>query len=119
MNSKNVTYEDYESFSGTSLLTLEETLDLFRSMQWKKGAYLYFEISNVSLLQLYFHDAERFIAEVTNDSDEMIYLQKYATADECEEIISRIFLEGNIGDENLYFRVPITTKTLDDVMNEI
>ena len=41
MKTKKVTCEDYEKLSGTSDLYLNQLLDLFGSMNWKEGTFLY------------------------------------------------------------------------------
>ncbi|OWK70938.1 hypothetical protein [Pedobacter sp. AJM] len=118
MKTKKVTYEDYEKLSGTSDLYLNQLLDLFGSMNWKEGTFLYFEINNINVLQLSYENDNRFLIEITNDGDEMIYLQKYATYEEAVELIEYYFENEEIGSTIGFYEVPINTKTLDDILEE-
>jgi len=115
MNTKEITYEDYSRFSGKSALTLDEALDLFDKMDWKEGAFYYFDINTVNTLQLY-RQSERFLVEITNDSDDMIFLQRYATREDARQWVSHFFGTDHLGDLEGFYQVAINTTTLDKVM---
>ena len=50
----------------------------------------------------------------------MIYHQKYTSRQECREIISAMFERDVLDTEFMsnFYKVPIKSKTLDDVMNQ-
>lgn len=120
MKTKTVTYEDYVNFSGESDLNIEQIIDLYESMNWSKSAFLYFPITDINLLQIAYHKENQFLVEITNDSDEMIYHQKYASQEECKDLITTLFKKDNLDTEILsgFYKVPICSKTLDDIMKE-
>ncbi|GHS94642.1 hypothetical protein FACS1894207_3200 [Bacteroidia bacterium] len=120
MKTKIVTYEDYTQYSGESNLDIEQVIDLFDSMDWGKDAFFYFPITDVNLFQIMFHKENQYLIEITNDGDDMIYHQKYASWQECKKIIENIFEKDNLESEFLsgFYRVPILNKTLDEVINK-
>ena len=117
---RKLTYEDYTELSSESVLSLEQTLRLFDAMNWNGDAFLYFPITPVNLLQIAYEGDNRFLVEITNDSEDMIYHQKYASRQECREIISAMFERDVLNTEFMsnFYKVPIKSKTLDDVMNQ-
>jgi hypothetical protein len=120
-NTKDVTFEDYGNYSGKELLmSLEQTIDLFDSMNWKTSTFLYFPITDTNLFQIVYNNENKFIVEITNDSNEMIYHQKYADKATSKELIKEFFEKQTVDAESLkgFFKVPIMSKTLDEVMNE-
>ena len=119
MKTKNVTYEDYTEYSGESNLDIEQVIDLFESMDWNKDAFLYFPITDINLFQIMFEKNNQFLVEITNDGDDMIYHQKYVSQQECKELINRLFEKNNLDPEILsgFYKVPITSKTLDEVID--
>ena len=112
-------YEEYEYVEDIPL-ALEEILELFDSMDWSNEAFLYFPIAPLNVLQIWEEGEERFIVEITNDSRACIYHQKYALRQECKNIISEMFERDALDAEFLsdFYRVPVRTKTLDDVMKK-
>ncbi|MDR3287472.1 MAG: hypothetical protein LBT27_08510 [Prevotellaceae bacterium] len=120
-NMKDVTFEDYENYSGEKLsLSLEQTIDLFDSMNWNTAVFLYFPITDTNLFQIMYNNENQFLVEITNDSDDMIYHQKYADKETSKELIKEFFEKHKVDAESLtgFFRVPIMSKTLDEVMKD-
>lgn len=76
MITKNITYEDYQQYSGTSELMVTPAIDLFDQLIWKDGTFLYFDITDVNTFQLMQDKSGQILAEITNDSDDMVFLQK-------------------------------------------
>ena len=118
MKTKNVTYEDYTEYSGESQLDIEQTIDLFESMDWNRDTFFYFPITDKNLLQVMYHKDNQFLVEITNDGDDMIYHQKYVSQQECKELICKIFEKESLDSGILsgFYKVPIATKTLDEVI---
>jgi hypothetical protein len=118
-HTKVVTYEDYNNFSGESELNIEQLTDLFELMDWNKDAFLYFPVTDINLFQIISHKDNRFLVEITNDSNDMIFHQKYASRHECKELIRKLFEKDSLDSEILcgFYKVPITSKTLDDVIS--
>ena len=112
-------YEEYEYIEDIPLSS-EEILELFDSMDWSDEAFLYFPIAPLSILQIWEEGEERFIVEITNDSSAYIYHQKYASRQECKDIISEMFERDALdaGFLSDFYKVPVRTKTLDDVMKK-
>ncbi len=106
-----VTYEDYTSLSGTSYLTLEETMNLFDRLIWKRGTFMYCPINFAGVFQVFFHDPSRLILEITNDSDDMIFHQKYASEGECKALIEVFFTTGKLDLANGFFKIRINNET--------
>jgi hypothetical protein len=121
---REVTYEDYckdNVYNAEDVsLSLEEIMDLFDVMRWCEKSFLYFPITSKNLLQIMSEDKNRFLVEITNDSRAYIYHQKYASRQECREIILAMFERDTLDAEFLsdFYKVPIRTKTLDDVMKK-
>lgn len=113
---KIVTYEDYTEYSGESELNIAQLLDLFEIMFWNESTFLYFPINEVNLLQIIGFKNEKYLVEITNDSDDMVFLQKYASKEECKQLIIHHYNSTKINLKG-FFEVPVNTKTLDEVMN--
>ena len=117
MITKRIKYEDYNKFSGESELSLEKTLELFDLMVWDNDAFLCFPINEINLFQIMFR-RQKFLVEITNDSDHMIFHQKYASEEECKEIISQFFMDNRIDALHDYYKVQIDRETLDQVIKK-
>ena len=112
-------YEEYEYMEDIPL-SLEEIWELFDSIDWSSDAFLYFPIAPLSILQIWEEGEDRFITEITNDSRAYIYHQRYASRQECRDIISAMF-ERDVLDAKFlsdFYKVPVRTKTLDEVMKQ-
>lgn len=57
------------------------------------------------------------LAEITNDSDERIYMQCYASAEECINMIKETY-NGDSNKLEGLLPVPIMGKTLDDILEK-
>ena len=90
-----VTYED-EVYSGTSELTLYETLDLFDGMKWKKGSFLHFSIDETRLFQLFGERGGILVMEFTEMGVRESFLQKRANKEKCREMLYEIFGNKNV-----------------------
>jgi len=118
VKTKIVTYEDYFKYSGKSNLDANQVIDLYELMNWNKDAFLYFPITGINLFQIMFHKENQFLVEITNDSNDMVFHQKYVSQSECKELIIKIFEKESLDSEILsgFYKVPIVSKTLDDVI---
>lgn len=116
--SKIVTYEDYDNFSGRSALSIQQILDLFGSMNWQSDAFLAFDVDDIHVFQVLFHNHSTFLIEITDDSEEMIYNQRYANYQECIDLIDFYFSNSTSPDTTLFHKVPVNLKTLDEVLRE-
>ncbi len=117
MITKKIKYEDYNKLSGESELSLEKVLELFDLMAWDNDAFLCLPINEINLVQIMFR-RQKFLIEITNDSDHMIFHQKYATQQECKEIISQFFMNNRIDVLQDYYKVQIDRETLDQVIEK-
>ena len=111
-----ITYEDYDLLSGTSVLNLEQTLKLFDQLNWKKGTFMCFPINAIQLFQVYGDDSSRLILEILNDSFEMIFDLKCVSKSECEALIETCFIEGQIDLTTGFYKVQVNNESLDQVM---
>lgn len=117
LNTAEVTYEDYDLLSGTSLLNFEDTLSLFNQLNWKKGTFMYFPMNSGQLFQVYFHDASRLILEILNDSYFQIFDLKYVSKSQCETLIRECFTTGQIDLTTGFYKVQVNKESLEQVMN--
>lgn len=113
---RKIKYEDYSRFSGESDLNQEQALDLLRVMEWRKGAFLYFDLNGTNTFQLMNEDDDKFLAEITNDSDDMIFRQKYVSKQEAAELITHFYGTDDAGTVSGFYEVPTMRKTLDQVL---
>lgn len=113
---KKITYEDYSQCSGNREVNLEQALEVFHNLEWSKNTFLYFPINDINLFQIMWKN-DRFLLEITDDSDDMVYLQKYVGYDECKSILIHIFNTSEFQTLQGFYRVPVMTQTLDDVVN--
>ena len=111
--------EEYEYIEDISL-SLEDIFELFDSMDWSNESFLYFPITPLSVLQIWEEGESRFIVEITNDSRACIYHQKYVSRQECKDVISTMFEKDTLNAEFFsdFYKVPVRTKTLDEVMKQ-
>ena len=111
--------EEYEYVEDISL-SLEDIFELFDSMDWSNESFLYFPITPLNVLQIWEEGENRFIVEITNDSRACIYHQKYASRQECKDVISTMFEKDTLNAEFFsdFYKVPVRTKTLDEVMKQ-
>lgn len=116
-NTVEVTYEDYDLLSGTSVLNLEHLLNLFDQLNWKQGTFMYFSINAVQVFQVYYHDSSRLLLEVLNDSPLMIFDSKYVSKSECATLIEQCFAAGQIDLTTGFYKVQIDKENLDQVMS--
>ncbi|KIA93777.1 hypothetical protein OC25_12080 [Pedobacter kyungheensis] len=117
MNIKKIVYNDYENFNGESFLELEQALDLFQKLNWQKGTFLYFDVNPTETFQIFYQEEGLYLIEIANDSDDMIYLQKFAKEEEIQNLIQYYF-EHQVVLNDGFYPVPIETKTLSDVIRE-
>jgi hypothetical protein len=117
MNTKKIVYDDYSKLSGESFLDIDQTLGLFKSLNWQKGTFLYFDVNETETFQIFYHEEALYLIEIANDSDDMVYLQKFAKEVQVENLIQYYF-ENNIVSKEGFYEVPIETKTLSDVIRE-
>lgn len=115
---KKISYEDYNGLTGHFESSLEQALDIFRIMTWQDGSFLSLDINDVNVLQILFYKQMLFLVEITNDGDDMIYLQKYADSQQCEELLIYYFSSQSVSNTSGFYKVPIQAKTLDDVLKE-
>lgn len=118
MTIKQVTYEDYHFLSGTSGLDVSGAFDLFKRMDWQDGAFLYFDINAINTFQIMYLRSGKFLLEITNDSEEMIFLQRYGTWNDATAMIMHFYETQDTGAVTGFYEVPINEKTLDQVMQE-
>lgn len=116
LNIVEVTYEDYDLLSGTSVLNLEHVLNLFDQLNWKKGTFMYFPIDAIQVFQVHHHDSSRLVLEVLNDSPLMIFDSKYVSKSECATLIEQCFATGQIDLTTGFYKVQINKESLDQVM---
>jgi hypothetical protein len=95
-NPLSVTYDDTDNedpdhYSGESKLTLFMTLKLFDGMQWEKGSFLYFPLTDTNLFQIMGDGDGQFLMEFTNDSPDMSFMQKQGTREDCRNMIVKVF----------------------------
>jgi hypothetical protein len=117
MNTKKIVYDDYSKLSGESFLDIDQTLGLFKSLNWQKGTFLYFDINETETFQIFYHEEALYLIEIANDSDDMVYLQKFAKEVQVENLIQYYF-ENNIVSKEGFYEVPIETKRLSDFIRE-
>lgn len=113
---KQVTYEDYHTLSGISELQQFEALDLFDKMDWQDGSFLYFDINDIDVLQIMYLSDDKFLLEIANDSEDMVFLQKYASRAEAADMIRHFFETQDTHTVSGFYTVPVNEKTLDQVM---
>lgn len=120
MKTKEVTYDEYEILSGESELNMDEVFDLIDEFAWNKHSFISIVVNEINVLQLTYQ-YDKFMVEITNDSPDMIFHQKYVTEDEVKEMIKYFYEDGEITKDFLsgFYEVPICTKTLDKVIKEI
>lgn len=118
MNTKKIIYNDYDKLEGESFLNVDQALDLLQSLNWHKGTFLYFEINETETFQLIYEGRELYLVEIANDSDDMVYLQKFASEEESQNLIQYYFEHNTVLAEGFH-AVPIETKTLKDVIKEM
>ena len=111
-----VTYDDAGFLSGTSMLNLEHVLNLFEQLNWKKGTFMYFPIDAIQCFQVYYHDSNRLVLEILNDSPLMIFDSKYVSKSECATLIEQCFAAGRIDLTTGFYKVQIDKESLDQVM---
>jgi hypothetical protein len=116
ITTKQITYEDYHYLSGTSELNSIEAADLFSKMDWREGAFLYFDVNGVNLLQIMYLAQDKFLIEITNDSEDMVFQQKYGPATAALEMVLHFYETQDIHTVSGFYEVPINEKTLDQVM---
>ena len=118
MITKKITYEDYKQYTGTSELMVTTAIDLFDQLVWKDGTFLYFDITDVNTFQLMQDKSGQLIAEITNDSYDMIFLQKFVTPVEARELIRFFYTSDEWQSLAGFYKVPINTTNLQKVMQQ-
>jgi hypothetical protein len=105
-----VTYNDTEH-SGESKLTLFTTLQLFDDMQWRKGSFLYFPLTDTNLFQIMGYGDGQFLMEFTDDSPDMSFMQKQGAREDCRNMIVKVFGKTCVEPTFLegFKKVPINT----------
>ncbi|RLJ77787.1 hypothetical protein [Pedobacter alluvionis] len=117
MNTKKIFYNDYDKLSGESFLDIDQILDLFKSLNWQKSTFLYFDINETETFQIFYQEEALYLIEIANDSEDMVYLQKFADGEQAQSLIQYYF-EHQVVSTDGFYAVPIETKTLSDVIRE-
>ena len=117
MNAKKVVYNDYDKLIGDSFLSLDQTLGLFITLKWQKGTFLYFDVNETETFQIFYQEEALYLIEIANDSEDMVYLQKFADGEQVQSLIQYYF-EHQVVSTDGFYAVPIETKTLSDVIRE-
>lgn len=119
MKTKEVTYDENEILSGEGELNIDEVFDLIDEFTWNNHSFISIVLNEINVFQLAYCN-DKFMAEITNDSPDMIFHQKYVTEYEVKEMIKYFYEDGEITKDFLsgFYEVPICTKTLDKVIKE-
>jgi len=112
---KEITYEDYQKLSGTSFLNARQAIDVFEQMVWSESTFMTVFMNEINMLQIMLYD-DRFVVEITNDSEDMVFHQKYATDEECRQLLMESIETDNIAFLDGFYAVPVHSKTLEDVV---
>jgi len=116
-----VTYEDYNNYRAEKKMSTNQIVDLFDIIAWEDGSFITIEISATNVLQFMNEGNDKFLVEITNESDNpMTFHQKFATKKECKEIVNTVLNAKELDAVFLstFYKVPIMTKTLDEVIAE-
>lgn len=116
-----VTYEDYNNNSDEKKMATNQIVDLFDTLAWEDGSFITIEISATNVLQFMNEGGDKFLVEITNETDNpMTFHQKFATKEECKEIVNTVLNAKELDAVFLstFYKVPIMTKTLKEVMAE-
>ncbi len=115
---REVTIDDYTDNSGTFELTADQTVAAFDAIRWEDGSFITIAVNDTCVLQAYCEEPARLLAEVTNDSDPMVFHQKYVSAGEFRQMIRDVFglAEANGAFLDGFSPVDIMAETLDEVL---
>ena len=97
--------------------TMEEAVNYFYQLSKDTESFFTIGFSPTQAIQFVWDKKGLCLAEITNDGDERIYMQCYASTEACIDMIITTYT----GDPNKlegFFPVPIMEKTLDDVIQE-
>jgi hypothetical protein len=116
---RKVSYCDYSRRlnEDSQLYTLPVVLNILEEFVFRDGAFISIEINKINTLQFYESDS-KIIAEILNDSDDMILKCKYVSIDECMKLIMHFYESDDVKSLQGFYMVPINTKTLEQVMLE-
>lgn len=95
---KKVTYQDYGKSERRKVVTLYGMLAIFNSINWDKGIYASFPITDKYLFQIMGEKEDLFMVEIT-DSENLIFHQKYVNRKECRKIIAEMFIKDEVTPE--------------------
>lgn len=113
-----ITYCNYETEEYIEEdATMEEAISYFRALVRDYESFLTIGFNNTQVIQFVWEKNGKCLAEITNDGDERIYMQRYASTEECIDMIRYTYT----GDPNTlpgFLPVPIMDKTLDEVLRE-
>jgi hypothetical protein len=114
---RSISYCDYETQREAKVgeLTLEETLAVFDNFSFTDNSFISLMIDEAHALQL-LGIKDKILAEITNDGEDMIYLQKYISLEEGRTLIIHFYASDEIEDLPGFYKVPIMLETLDKIM---
>lgn len=112
---------DSPDFSDETKMTTSQIIDLFDSLNWNTDSFITVGISPTNAIQFMNESNDKFLVEITNDTEEpIVFHQKFANKEECKEIITSVLKSEKLDSTFLstFYKVPIMTKTLQEVMSE-
>lgn len=119
-----VRYHNYANYRNSLITgtiekkcTEEETIGYFREMPKDNFSFLTITFSKTQAIQFAWQTEENCLVEITNDGNDRIFMQRYASAEECIDIIKATY-KGDPNKAEGFLPVPIMEKTLDDVLSE-
>lgn len=98
--------------------TMEETVNYFSELAEDYESFLTIGFNNIQAIQFVWEKNGKCLAEITNDGNERIYMQRYASAEECKDLIISTYNGEDPNKLPGFLPVPVMEKTLDDVLRE-
>lgn len=95
--------------------TEKQAIDYFKKLPKTDDSFISIGFNDKQVIQFVWERNGKCLAEITNDGLDRVFMQRYATVDECIEMIKTAY-NGDPNNLQGFVPVPIMEKTLDEVL---
>lgn len=93
----------------------DDAISYFTALPQAEDTFLTVVINEAQAIQFMWKEEGKCLVEITNDSEDMVFMQRYATAEEALEMLKTAYI-GDVNNLKGFTPVPVMEKTLDEVL---
>lgn len=93
----------------------DDAISYFSALPQAEDTFLMVVVNEAQAIQFMWVEEGKCLVEITNDSEDMVFMQRYATPEEALEILKTAYI-GDVNNLKGFAPVPVMEKTLNEVL---